>query len=122
MNWWAQPDGTDQELKYVDLPGLRNDVPRHGEARGRTTEVVSGDRSLECDVLNNLGETYGASGETAHALNLYERALSLAAQLGVRSERARAHHGIARALVAGDPGGRHRPRPRRAGHLRGPSA
>ena len=95
-------------VALTNLGNLDRRQSRYAESINQHLQALdvarsSGHRFLECDVLNNLGDTYGASGDTVRALDVYERALELATQLGSRREQARAHHGIADALAAGDP-------------------
>ncbi|GAB7052250.1 tetratricopeptide repeat protein [Catenuloplanes indicus JCM 9534] len=55
-----------------------------------------GDRCGQLEVLNHLGARHLASGEPHRAENQHEVALSLARELGVPLEEARALHGLAR--------------------------
>ena len=62
-----------------------------------------GDRNSESDVLNDVGQTYLASGRVAEAVSSHRAALVLAGEVQARREQARAHDGIARCVRDDDP-------------------
>jgi len=83
---------------------------RPGEALGHLHEALSisretGDRGLETETLNTLGETLRALREPASALARHRSALAIAERTGDGFEHARALDGIAALLDdAGDDG------------------
>jgi hypothetical protein len=54
-------------------------------------------------VLNDVGETYLATGRVAEARSSHRAALALAEEVQARREQARAHDGIARCARDDDP-------------------
>jgi tetratricopeptide (TPR) repeat protein len=76
---------------------------RHDDALDHLRQALTvarehGEARLEVQALNGLGETQLARGQPDAALAQHQHALTLARQLGVREEQARAHAGAAYAL------------------------
>lgn len=69
-----------------------------------------GDRGLEIQALNGLGETLHARQEPDEASDRHTAALALAGEIGDRQERARAHDGLARSVRDPDAAADHRRR------------
>ncbi|MFD0202703.1 MULTISPECIES: AfsR/SARP family transcriptional regulator [Saccharothrix] len=66
---------------------------------------ATGNRDLECEVLDTLGELATATGDLKRAVEHHHEALALTRRTGDRHEEARAHDGLARAYEAwGRPG------------------
>ncbi|MCE6994495.1 tetratricopeptide repeat protein [Saccharothrix sp. S26] len=72
---------------------------------------ATGNRDLECEVLDTLGELATACGDPRSAVDHHHEALALTRRTGDRHEEARAHTGLARAYEAwGRPEDAHRHR------------
>ncbi|MFJ8310969.1 MULTISPECIES: ATP-binding protein [unclassified Streptomyces] len=79
-----------------------------GEAVGHHAQALSlsrrmGDRRAESEVLNDLGATYHAAGRRDAARRRHRLALEIARAIDSSPQIARAHQGIAYALVPDDP-------------------
>lgn len=63
---------------------------------------ATGNRDLEAEVLDTLGELATAGGDPGRAVEHHHEALALTRRTGDRHEEARAHDGLARAYAAWD--------------------
>ncbi|WP_367132333.1 BTAD domain-containing putative transcriptional regulator [Saccharothrix sp. HUAS TT1] len=107
----AVPDaGNDHALvdhlqANLGLAHLR--LGRFDVARGHLCEALAGaratgNRDLECEVHDSLGELATAEGDPRRAVDHHHRALALTRHTGDRHEEARAHAGLAGAYDAWD--------------------
>jgi hypothetical protein len=87
----------------VDGPAPGRAAARPPASADRTLAIAReiGDRSLESQALNGLGETLRAIGRAPEAAARHAAALGLARETGDRHEEARSHDGLAAAF--GDP-------------------
>ncbi|MFI6325597.1 BTAD domain-containing putative transcriptional regulator [Nonomuraea sp. NPDC050556] len=81
-----------------DVPLLRQALELHREVGSRDGEV---------ETLRNLGDAALRAGSLDEAADWYDRSLTLARELCIRLEQARAHEGLARALDDPDAGRPH---------------
>ena len=99
------PHGTAFSLNYLGAAYRKMDyLDTATEFHERALVIVRnlGDPTLGTDVNNDFGETCRARGEHAQSMELHRQALIFADRTGDVRERARAHHGIARAMHAAD--------------------
>ncbi|MGW4111741.1 BTAD domain-containing putative transcriptional regulator [Actinosynnema sp. NPDC004786] len=96
----ALMDHLQANLGLVHLRQGRSEPAREHLEEALRGARTTGNRDLESEVLDSLGELATAEGDPRSALDLHRRALALTRSTGDRHEEARAHAGLARALEA----------------------
>ncbi|MFF4734753.1 ATP-binding protein [Streptomyces sp. NPDC001262] len=99
--WGEARTLTNMGAGYRQLGRFGEAVTHH--ARALSLNRRMGDRRAESEVLNDLGATYHAAGHRDTAHRRHQRALDIARAIDSSLQTARAHQGIARALMDDDP-------------------
>jgi tetratricopeptide (TPR) repeat protein len=99
---WVVGNTTNGLGVVLNLLGRRTEAVEHHLEALRLIRQV-GDRAAESDILNNLGVALRAAGQLEQALDHHRQALELAGGVQHRYEEARAHDGIAHAIVTAEP-------------------